>query len=138
MVPATRSAKLRWVCARSCLVDHSFRGRADLGGQLLLAEAQTAPKAYEDRRVVRRYDHPAHSHRTTSATSIGPDDRKVRELWRELARPVTFFDLRSPDDLLDRVIGEFFRKMVRPPRLERGTPGLEGRCSIQLSYGRTV
>ncbi len=26
--------------------------------------------------------------------------------------------------------------MVRPPRLERGTPGLEGRCSIQLSYGR--
>src|SRR5258707_1031944 len=27
--------------------------------------------------------------------------------------------------------------MVRPPRLERGTPGLEGRCSIQLSYGRT-
>jgi hypothetical protein len=26
--------------------------------------------------------------------------------------------------------------MARPPRLERGTPGLEGRCSIQLSYGR--
>src|ERR1700719_771368 len=26
--------------------------------------------------------------------------------------------------------------MVRPPRLERGTPGLEGRCSVQLSYGR--
>jgi hypothetical protein len=22
-----------------------------------------------------------------------------------------------------------------PPRLELGTPGLEGRCSIQLSYG---
>src|SRR4051794_37701804 len=29
-------------------------------------------------------------------------------------------------------------KMVRPPRLERGTPGLEGRCSIQLSYGRRL
>ena len=29
-------------------------------------------------------------------------------------------------------------ELVRPPRLERGTPGLEGRCSIQLSYGRTV
>ena len=28
------------------------------------------------------------------------------------------------------------RKVARPPRLERGTPGLEGRCSIQLSYGR--
>src|SRR4051812_30259043 len=27
--------------------------------------------------------------------------------------------------------------LVRPPRFELGTPGLEGRCSIQLSYGRT-
>lgn len=26
---------------------------------------------------------------------------------------------------------------ARPPRLERGTRGLEGRCSIQLSYGRS-
>src|SRR4051812_38120981 len=26
--------------------------------------------------------------------------------------------------------------MARPPRLERGTLCLEGRCSIQLSYGR--
>src|SRR5882762_5894100 len=29
------------------------------------------------------------------------------------------------------------RKMARPPRLERGTLCLEGRCSIQLSYGRS-
>src|SRR5258708_34243692 len=28
--------------------------------------------------------------------------------------------------------------MARPPRLERGTLCLEGRCSIQLSYGRTL
>src|SRR5205807_1275245 len=28
------------------------------------------------------------------------------------------------------------RNMARPPRLERGTLCLEGRCSIQLSYGR--
>ena len=28
------------------------------------------------------------------------------------------------------------RKMARPPRFERGTTCLEGRCSIQLSYGR--
>jgi hypothetical protein len=28
-------------------------------------------------------------------------------------------------------------EMARPPRLERGTLCLEGRCSIQLSYGRT-
>ena len=27
-------------------------------------------------------------------------------------------------------------EVVRPPRLERGTLCLEGRCSIQLSYGR--
>jgi hypothetical protein len=27
-------------------------------------------------------------------------------------------------------------KMARPPRFERGTLCLEGRCSIQLSYGR--
>ena len=27
--------------------------------------------------------------------------------------------------------------VARPPRLERGTLCLEGRCSIQLSYGRT-
>ena len=29
-------------------------------------------------------------------------------------------------------------EMARPPRLERGTLCLEGRCSIQLSYGRTM
>ena len=28
--------------------------------------------------------------------------------------------------------------MVRPPRFELGTPGLEGRCSIHLSYGRVL
>jgi hypothetical protein len=28
--------------------------------------------------------------------------------------------------------------VARPPRLELGTPGLEGRCSIQLSYGRIL
>ena len=27
---------------------------------------------------------------------------------------------------------------MRPPRLERGTPGLEVPCSIQVSYGRLV
>src|SRR5215470_5637859 len=31
----------------------------------------------------------------------------------------------------------FSQKLARPPRFERGTLCLEGRCSIQLSYGRT-
>ena len=35
-------------------------------------------------------------------------------------------------------IGGIWRKLARPPRLERGTPGLEGRCSIRLSYGRVT
>jgi hypothetical protein len=42
------------------------------------------------------------------------DDREIRELWRTLARPVTFFDLCSPDDFLDREIGEFFRDWRAP------------------------
>ena len=78
------------------------------------------------------------------------DDRKVRELWRELARPVTLFDLRSPDDLLDREIGEFFRKWCArracDPRLRRqilvftipqfsatSNPGISAACGISLN-----
>ena len=35
------------------------------------------------------------------------------------------------------MVCEFQQKLARPPGLEPGTLGLEGRCSIQLSYGRT-
>src|SRR2546430_10322518 len=34
-------------------------------------------------------------------------------------------------------VSNFPGNLARPPRLERGTLCLEGRCSIQLSYGRT-
>ena len=44
------------------------------------------------------------------------------EFWRELARPVTFFDEDSPANFLVREIGELFRKWrarqvsnLRPP-----------------------
>src|SRR6266568_32788 len=33
-------------------------------------------------------------------------------------------------------VSNFPGNLARPPRLERGTLCLEGRCSIQLSYGR--
>jgi len=55
---------------------------------------------------------------------IAPEfrDREMRELWRELARPVTFFDLCSPRDSLAGETCEFFREKrarqdsnLRPP-----------------------
>ena len=58
----------------------------------------------------------------------------------------TFFEFmlcdrhNTPFARAERVLGRFrdafSPKMARPPRLERGTLCLEGRCSIQLSYGR--
>ena len=48
--------------------------------------------------------------------------REFAKFWRELARPVTFFDLCSPSIFLRPKIGEFFRKKrarqdsnLRPP-----------------------
>jgi hypothetical protein len=58
--------------------------------------------------------------RNGNAPEIG--DREMRELWRELARLITFFDLCSPSIFFGSKIGEFFRKKrarqdsnLRPP-----------------------
>ena len=72
-------------------------------------------------------------YRSHSATSepfgIAPGfrDRGIRALWRELARPVTFFDEASPEGFLKNEIGEFFRKKrarqdsnLRPPAQKAG------------------
>jgi hypothetical protein len=49
-------------------------------------------------------------------------DDEMRELWRNLARLITFFDLCSPEDFLEGEISEFFGKKrarqdsnLRPP-----------------------
>lgn len=51
------------------LIDHGLAGRADLVGQLLLAETQTASKAHESGRVVCRHRHAADGHSTRSAST---------------------------------------------------------------------
>jgi hypothetical protein len=78
-------------------------------------------------------------------------NRETREMWREVARLITSFDVCSPKDFLADEIGEFFRKkrarpafalrasarqqhsratvntlVARPAGLEPATPGLEG------------
>src|SRR5437867_1480721 len=47
------------------LVDDGLAGRADLGGELLLTEAEPVPQANDHRGVIRRYGHTAYCHATT-------------------------------------------------------------------------
>src|SRR2546422_1050568 len=68
------------------------------------------------------------------------DDREIRELWRELARPVTFFDEASPATFLAGEIRESFRKKrarLKPDTTYEG-PTCEGRtCEGRTCEGRT-
>ena len=64
--------------------------------------------------------HAANARRVESAPEF--DDREMRELWRELARPVILFDERSPANILANEIGGLSRKWrarqdsnLRPP-----------------------
>ena len=51
-------------------------------------------------------------------------------------RPLESQSRALPTELLPPLPSLLLRQMVRPAGLEPATPGLEGRCSIRLSYGR--
>src|SRR6185312_10427588 len=53
-----------------------------------------------------------------------------------LEQPGEIFKFQHLGRMVNRPL-QFADDMARPPRFERGTICLEGRCSIQLSYGRT-
>ena len=68
-----------------------------------------------------RYPIHAWDHRH-SGTAPEFCDREIRALWRELARPVTLFDLCSSRNFLAGEMGGFFREKrarqdsnLRPP-----------------------
>ena len=81
--------------------------------------------------VTQRYAHLAsdalaNAARETEQPRCSPPElapRPPRLLARQLAK-------------LRKAIADSLKKAARPVRLERTTGGLEGRCSIQLSYGR--
>jgi hypothetical protein len=50
------------------------------------------------------------------------DDREIREFWRELARPVTLFDLCSPSIFFGSKIGGFVRKWCARRDSNAGPP----------------
>jgi Metallopeptidase toxin 3 len=70
-----------------------------------------------------------------------PEDRRAQPRLKDVARPPRLRSLSygAAYGVANRSSPESSeRRLARPPRLERGTPGLEGRCSIQLSYGRVA
>ena len=61
------------------------------------------------------------------------------KLWRDGGVMAAFLPISCRGDLFSEaaeVVDFQASEVARPPRLERGTLCLEGRCSIQLSYGR--
>src|SRR6516225_8109338 len=63
-------------------------------------------------------------------------DRETREFWRELAR--SLFSICVRHAISTRSKSPNFLGKARPAGLEPATPGLEGLCVIQLSYGQRV
>ena len=61
----------------------------------------------------------------------------VGDLLEVLFRIHVVRGLHNNTHISRKALDAFGPEMARPPRLERGTLCLEGRCSIQLSYGRT-
>ena len=62
-----------------------------------------------------------------------------REILSLLHRPSAFrSEARTTRSLTIVDISWEFCRLARPAGLEPATPGLEGRCSIQLSYGRKL
>src|SRR4051794_11284141 len=69
-----------------------------------------------------------------NSAKTGARDTRRQAMTRSFRGPFMLRNHLQPVTTRPR---KSLKTLARPPRLELGTPGLEGRCSIQLSYGRT-